>query len=77
MKEMIPNLKLLSQIVAIGWPAATQNLLAKSARHASGGSGNAAIAAKGNNGMGTALWNVNPLGAGTQSWIGKVNFVTE
>ena len=27
MKEMIPNLKLISQIVAIGWPAATQNLL--------------------------------------------------
>ena len=43
----------------------------------SGGSGNAAIAAKGYTGMGTALWNVNPLGAGSQSWIGKVNFVTE
>jgi len=55
----------------------TQNLLASAARFGSGGSGNAAIAAKGYTGMGTALWNVNPLGAGSQNWIGKVDFVTE
>ena len=54
-------------------------MLGISARFAAGGSSTAALTAKGDVGgcNQTTLWNVNQLGAGTQNWIGKVDFVTE